>query len=185
MTAYVSILRGINVGGRNIIHMDALQKMYENLGFHSVTAYLQSGNVIFVDADIEVAQLEQKISSRIKRDFGLDVPVIVMTIDVLKQVVDNNPFFKDPDKDQRFLHVTFLSATPNYYDSKTIEDKRQRGEEISFTDSAAYLYCPHGYGKTRLTNNFLEAKLKVVATTRNWKTANELLKIANQSVPFK
>jgi uncharacterized protein (DUF1697 family) len=85
---------------------------------------------------------------------------------------------KDSDKNHTFLHVTFLSSKPNIYYYKQIEDKKLGGEEIFFSDQAVYLYCPNGYGRTKLNNNFLEAKLKVGATTRNWKTTNELLKIA-------
>lgn len=182
MTTYVSILRGINVSGQKLIKMDALRKSYENLRFHNVTTYVQSGNVIFAGNDIELNKLEQKISRQIEKDFGFEVPVIVLTIDKLKQVIDNNPFLKDPNKDQTFLHVTFLSSKPEHYDHKIIEDKKQGGEEIIFSDNAVYLYCPNGYGRTKLTNNFLEAKLKVGATTRNWKTTNELFKIAKQTI---
>lgn len=76
------------------------------------------------------------------------------------------------------MHVTFLSSTPREYNRETIEKKKQDQEEITFSGKAVYLYCPHGYGNTKLTNSFLEAQLKVGATTRNWKTANELLRIA-------
>lgn len=182
MITYISILRGINVSGQKLIKMDALRKSYENLRFHNVTTYVQSGNIIFAGNDIELNKLEQKISRQIEKDFGFEVPVIVLTIDKLKQVIDNNPFLKDPGKDQIFSHVTFLSSKPEHYDHKIIEDKKQNGEEIIFSDNAVYLYCPNGYGRTKLTNNFLEAKLKVGATTRNWKTTNELFKIAKQTI---
>ena len=59
----------------------------------------------------------------------------------------------------------------------SIINKKQQNEEIEFTTDAIYLYCPNGYGKTKLNNNFLENKLKVNATTRNWKTINELLNL--------
>ncbi|MDP4278021.1 MAG: DUF1697 domain-containing protein [Bacteroidota bacterium] len=180
MTTYISILRGINVSGQNLIKMDALQKLYENLGFHNVTTYVQSGNVVFKGDDFELNSLEQRISRQIEKDFGFDVPVIVLTVDKLKQIIDNNPFQNDLKKEHSYLHVTFLSSNPDHYAKKTIESKKQDEEEISFSENAIYLYCPRGYGKTKLTNNFLEAKLKVVATTRNWKTTNELFKIAQQ-----
>jgi uncharacterized protein (DUF1697 family) len=182
MTTYISILRGINVSGQKLIKMDALRKSYENMGFCNVTTYVQSGNVIFTGNDSEISELEQKISQQIEKDFGFEVPVIVLTIDKLKQVIDNNPFLKDLNKDQSSLHVTFLSSKPNRYDHSTIDDKKQNGEEIIFSDKAVYLYCPNGYGKTKLSNNFLETKIKVGATTRNWKTTNELLKIAQQII---
>lgn len=178
MTTYISILRGINVSGHKLIKMDALRKSYEKLGFRNVTTYVQSGNVIFTERKTEPDKLEQKISRQIKKDFGFEVPVIVLTVDKLNQIIDNNPFLKAADTDPIFLHVTFLSSKPNHYDRKTIEDRKQNGEEIHFSDSAVYLYCPHGYGRSKLSNNFLETKLKVRATTRNWKTTNELLKLA-------
>ena len=184
MTTYISMLRGINVSGQKLIKMDALRKLYEQLGFQNVTTYVQSGNVIFTDIDPDYKMLENKISVKIEKDFEFYVPVIVLTIDILKQITDNNPFLKDSDKDPTFLYVTFLTSKPDLYDYKQIEDKKQNGEEIFFSDHAVYLYCPNGYGRTKLNNNFLEAKLKVGATTRNWRTTNELLKIAQQIKPI-
>jgi uncharacterized protein (DUF1697 family) len=180
MATYISILRGINVSGQKLIKMDALKKSYENMGIQNVTTYVQSGNVIFTCNHFEIGELEQNISRQIDKDFGFEVPVIVLTIDKLKQVIDKNPFLKDPNIDLAFLHVTFLSSKPVQFDHKTIEDKKKSGEEIVFSDTAVYLYCPNGYGRTKLNNNFLEAKLKVGATTRNWKTTNELFKIAER-----
>ena len=182
MTAYISILRGINVSGQKSIKMDALRKMYENLVFQSVKTYVQSGNVIFKGKDFKIAVLEQIISRQIKKDFGFDVPVIVLTIDKLKKIIENNPFSKDPSKDASFLHVTFLSSKPKNFEREIIENKKSNGEEISFSDNAVYLYCPDGYGISKLSNSFLETKLKVGATTRNWKTTNELLKIAQEII---
>ena len=178
MTIYISILRGINVSGQKLIKMDALRKMYENLGFRNVTTYVQSGNVVFSSDVIEPCILEGKISQQIEKVFGFIVPVIVMTSEKLKQIIDNNPFLKDANKDQAFLHVTFLSSKPSNYDQKAIEVKKQEGEDLSFSDDAIYLYCPNGYGNTKLTNNLFETKLKVRATTRNWKTTNELYKMS-------
>mgnify|MGYP001482856088 CR=1 FL=1 len=63
-----------------------------------------------------------------------------------------------------------------------LEEKKQGDEEILLVGNAVYLYCPHGYGRTKLTNNFLETKLKVIATTRNWKTVNELSRIAQSDL---
>lgn len=180
MTTYISILRGINVSGRKLIKMDVLRKMYEGLGFQNTKTYLQSGNVVFSNNNIKREKLELRISDQIEKDFEFDVLVIVLTIAELSKIIDCNPFFKQPNIDQTFLHVTFLSSKPKEIDFELIKNKKQNGEEIIFSDNAVYLYCPNGYGKTKLTNSFLETKLKVGATTRNWKTTNELLKIAKQ-----
>lgn len=180
MVTYISLLKGINVGGKNLIKMADLRKSYENLGFQNIRTYLQSGNVLFTVKETELKELEQKISLQIKRDFGFEILVIALTPDKLTQVIHNNLFLKDPDKEPDFFYVSFLNANPDLSEKKAIEDKIQNREEIGFTDSAIYLYCPDGYGKTKLTNSFLEKKLKVGATTRNWKTTIELLKIAQE-----
>lgn len=180
MATYISILRGINVGGQKMIKMDALRKTYLELGFQNITTYVQSGNVIFTADEEDTGTLERQISAGIKKDFGFEVLTMVLTIAKLKQIIENNPFSKDPDKDENYLHVTFLSSKPLSYDKASIESRKQNGEEISFSDEVVYLYCPNGYGRTKLNNNFLETKLKVNATTRNWRTTRELLKIAKQ-----
>ncbi len=182
METYISILRGVNVGGQAQIKMDALKKSYEKMQLGNVTTYIQSGNVIFDAAESDTRTIENKISSQIEADFGVRVPVIVLTSGSLKKIIEENPFTQDPGKDIAFLHVTFLAETPVAYDKESIEDKKQGDEEIRFSEKAIYLYCPHGYGRTKLNNNFLERKMKVGATTRNWKTTLELLRLATREV---
>ncbi len=182
METYISILRGVNVGGQAQIKMEALKKSYEKIQFGNVTTYIQSGNVIFDTAEGDVRTIENKISSQIEADFGIQVPVIVLTSESLKIIIEENPFTKDPGKDIAFLHVTFLAEIPKEYEKTSIEEKKQGDEEIRFSEKAIYLYCPHGYGRTKLNNNFLERKLKVGATTRNWKTTLELLRLATREV---
>jgi uncharacterized protein (DUF1697 family) len=180
MTTYISILRGINVSGQKLIKMDALKKLVENLKLENVRTYIQSGNVIFSGKETNEKELEEKIEKQIETDFGYQVPVIVLTAETLKQIIGQNPFSKYTEKESGFLHVTFLGDKPKEYYIKSIEDKKQEDEEIQCSDNAVYLYCPNGYGKTRLTNSFFEGKLKVKATTRNWKTTNELLAMATK-----
>ena len=167
MITYISIIRGINVSGQKLIKMAILKKMFEGLNLENIQTYVQSGNVVFSSKKEDTKELEKIISSGIEAEFGFDVSVIVLNSKSLETIIEGNPFAKDPLKDNAFLHVTFLADTPLCVD-----------EEIEFTSNAVYLYCPNGYGKTKLNNNFLESRLKVKATTRNWKTTNELLKLA-------
>ncbi|MGV8964110.1 MAG: DUF1697 domain-containing protein [Candidatus Saccharimonadaceae bacterium] len=179
MTTYISILRGINVGGKKLIKMNALITLYEQLNFNNVRTYIQSGNVIFTYSETDVKELEGKIANEIAKVYGFNVPVIVLTKDSLQKIIDQNPFVNDAAKDISFLHITFLDSTPHEYDLKVIEGKKEVGEELHITHSAIYLYLPYGYAKTKLNNIYFESKLKVDATTRNWKTAKELLNVAN------
>jgi uncharacterized protein (DUF1697 family) len=63
-------------------------------------------------------------------------------------------------------------------DLDIINKVKQEGEKFAINGKAVYLYCPHGFARTKLSNAFFEKKLKVNATTRNWKTTTELLIIA-------
>ena len=177
---YISLLRGINVSGQKLIKSDALRRLYESLDFGQVTTYVQSGNVIFTSSNGNTHELEQQITQQIEKDMGWKVPVMVLTSDKLKRIIDNNPFVKDSSNNPAFMHVTFLWFLPQHYDLVSMKNKKQPEEKIAFFDNVVYLYCPNGYGKTKLTNNFIETKLKTGATTRNWKTANELLNIAQE-----
>lgn len=180
MNTYISILRGINVSGQKLIKMDALKKMYQILGLENIQTYIQSGNVIFQHASSETKDLETMISKQIEVEFGFDVPVMVLSIEHLSKIVSDNPYTSDHTKDISHLHVTFLSSPVQSVDLKSIKEKQAEGEDFTITEHAIYLYCPHGYGKTKLTNNFFENKLKVSTTTRNWKTTKELLSIAQK-----
>jgi len=178
MITYISILRGINVNGKHIIKMEALKNIYQNLHFQKVHTYIQSGNVIFMATETDVLKLEELITNAIETVFGFSIPVIVFTKPKLEEIVHQNPFLKMEKVDPNFLHITFLKEQPITLFTENIIAKKQQGEDIIFHEKAIYLYCPYGYGKTKLHNSFLEQQLKVVTTTRNWKTALELLKIA-------
>lgn len=180
MTTYISILRGVNVSGQRLIKMDALKKMYEKLNFENVHTYVQSGNVIFSVIEKDSKELEKIITSQIEIYFGFEVPVIVMNAKSLEAIIENNPFVKDNLKESTSLYITFLMDSPTEFNKESIIEMKHPSEEIAFSSNAVYLYCPNGYGRTKLTNNFLENKLKVIATTRNLKTANELLKLATK-----
>ncbi|MCI0921968.1 DUF1697 domain-containing protein [Sphingobacterium rhinopitheci] len=175
---YIAILRGINVAGQKAIKMVALKSMFEGIHCNNVKTYIQSGNVIFSAATRDIKEQEYSISSAIEDAFGFPVPVIVLTINTMEMITANNPFADDDSKDPSFVHITFLANKPEDHLKEKLMDKIQDNEACVITDEVVYLYCPHGYGKTKLNNTYIENNLKVSATTRNWKTCMELLKIA-------
>ena len=178
MTTYISILRGINVSGHRIIKMDVLREMFEQLKFKNVKSYIQSGNIIFKFKNTEPNKLSAKISDSINETFGFDVPVIVLELKDVERIIKSNPFSKETEIDPAHLHVTFLSDIPDNNHVKKLSEIDFKKDKYYHKDNAVYLYCPDKYSNSKLTNGFIENKLKVTATTRNWKTVNELLKIA-------
>ncbi|WP_333663370.1 DUF1697 domain-containing protein [Chishuiella changwenlii] len=173
---YIAILRGINVSGKNSIKMIDLKNLFESLNFNHITTYIQSGNIVFNSDSEDKKELKKLISLQIEKIFNLKVPVLVLKIDDLREIISQNPF--STDKETSFIHFTFFDNQPDFDNIQIIESKIAMNEEIVINNNVAYIYCPNGYGKTKLTNNFLENKLKTTATTRNYKTTNELLKIA-------
>ncbi|MDR0791861.1 MAG: DUF1697 domain-containing protein, partial [Chitinophagaceae bacterium] len=150
MATFISILRGINVSGKNLIKMEALRKLFVDAGFSNVQTYIQSGNVIFETKKIATADLEKIVSGEIKKQFGLNVPVLVITLEELKNVIKNNPFANDKTKDTNFLHVTFLSGIAAKENIAKISAAGFLPDEFFVVDKAGYLYCPNGYGNTKL-----------------------------------
>jgi len=178
MKTFICLLRGINVSGKNSIQMADLKKLFEDIGAQQVMTYIQSGNVVFHFSETDTKILEQHISEAIKNQFAFDVPAFVITAEKLKEIVAENPFINDPAKDPAFLHFTFLNSEPDNFDAKFIQSKITGDEEFFFAGDIVYLYCPHGYGKTKLNNTFFESRLKVPATTRNLKTTLKLLDLS-------
>ena len=166
------------MSGHKMIKMDALKKMCTKLGFSSVWTYIQSGNIVFQSKEATTEKLNKVIAATIEKEFGFDVPVITLTKDELENVVKLNPFVKDKTKDVSFLHVTFLSDNPVKENTVLLEQTNFKNDEYEVVDKIIYLYCPDGYSNSKLTNGFWENKFKVTATTRNWKTTNELLNMA-------
>lgn len=181
MATYISLLRGINVVGKKTIKMEALKNMYSSLQLTDVRTYIQSGNVLFSSTERSTTRLEQKISAQIEKVFGWEVPVLVLKVKTLEKIISENPFLAQADKDPAFMHVTFLANPCNGDHRKAFEERAMQGEDFFLHDKAIFLYCPQGYGITKLHNNFIEKQLQVKATTRNWRTVNILCALAKET----
>ncbi len=178
MPSYVAMLRGINVSGSKPVKMEALRASFEALGFKNVRTYVQSGNVVFEAKERAAAPLGPKIVARIKRDFGFDVPVLVLGAGDLARVIEENPFANQRGVDLTKLHVTFLAAAPAAAGLKKMEGVSSGRDLFRCLGQTIYLVCPDGYGNTKLSNNAFERALAAAATTRNWKTVTTLAAMA-------
>ena len=178
MSRLIALLRGINVSGQKKIKMSELKNLFESLEFQDVEAYIQSGNVIFSSKQKSSTKLANKISSEIKTKYNFDVQVIILTPQEIDRALKNNPFVKKKKETER-LYVTFLSSRPSAERINKLEEISFLPEEYSIKEKAIYLFFPNGSGKAKLNNNFIEKKLNVIGTTRNWKTVNALSELVN------
>jgi uncharacterized protein (DUF1697 family) len=176
MAVYISLLRGINVSGKNKILMNDLTSLYESLGFKNITTYIQSGNVIFKSDKNN--NLPEQIASKIKELYAFEIPVLIKSMTDFTGAIKKNPFINDKKIDIDKLHITFLDSIPTKNAIEKLSETKS-ADHYKIIDSNVYLYCPNGYGNTKLNNTLIEKKLGVNATTRNWKTCTALIDILN------
>jgi uncharacterized protein (DUF1697 family) len=174
MPIYVTMLRGVNVGGNKKIKMEKLRSSLEALGFEQVKTYIQSGNVVFKAAKTSPTTLSRKIEDCIQSDFGFSASVLLRTADEIEAAISNNPFLKQPGIDPDKFHVAFLAEAPAASALKKLAEltlapdlSRCRGKEV-------YFYFPNGVSGSSLWKHPLDRVLAVEATMRNWRTVNAL-----------
>jgi uncharacterized protein (DUF1697 family) len=177
VSIYVSLLRGINVGGQKQLRMETLRGIYEGLDFSNVRSYVQSGNIVFESSLEDKSRLGKQIEAAIAATCSYPVPVFIRQAYDLQQILMGNPFLTARNKDLGKLHVTFLYETPPESAWSKVITPAGNPDEFARAESAMYLFCPNGYGKTKLSNSFFERKLGVLVTTRNWNTVKALYKM--------
>ena len=176
---YISILRGINVSGQKKIKMADLKSLYELLGFQNVVTYIQSGNVIFDAAVKNKTDLKARIEETIEEKYKFHVSVEIRTNREIEDIIKNNPFGSiNLVEDGTKILVTFLSTKPAEVKVSDIQKCVVAPEKLLVRGKEVYLYCPNGYGKSKLSNTFFEHKLGVEATTRNWKSVHKLYELS-------
>lgn len=176
MPVYISLLRGINVGGNKKIRMAELKMLYESLGFTNVQTLLQSGNVVF-ETDTDFAQLAGQIEAGIVTTFGFESKIILRTCAQLRAVVEENPYTAPQLAEPSKALVTFLAETPAAETIQTLMNDHQGPETLRVIGQEAFVFYPDGAGRSKLTNVFIEKRLKTAGTARNWNTIMKLLDV--------
>ena len=179
----VFLIRGINVAGARPLKMEALRELCTGLGFEDVRTYLQSGNVVCRakgrDPRRNAAALEQAILA----SSGHTVSVAALASADWSAAVVANPLLIRPRMDPMFLHATFLIAPKARLELDRGRVPLGPGEEAVVVGEVVYLYCPNGYGSTKINNTFFERLFSCRATTRNWRTVLALERMARGESP--
>ncbi|MEY2869483.1 MAG: hypothetical protein RIR01_1974 [Bacteroidota bacterium] len=180
MTTHLALLRGINVSGHNMMKMDALQKMLENMGFTNVITYIQTGNVFVTSEEENPAAVGFKIKQEIFKVFGHDVPVVVINKEDLIACQENNPFIKASEVDTKKLYVAFISMELHKDRIHDLKMSAVKPDEVHIDKNRIFIKYAVSAGKTRLDQKYIEKKLNLTATIRNWNTVTHLLKMYNE-----
>jgi uncharacterized protein (DUF1697 family) len=182
MTTHLALLRGINVSGHNMIKMDALKTTLENIGFTKVQTYIQSGNVFITTEEENAAKVGFVIKQEIFKVFGGDVPVIVLNKSDLAACFTNNTFLKEIEVDTKKLYVAFVSKELRAENSNDLKISQFKPDEAQIDGNRIFIKYAVGAGKTRLDQKYIEKKLNLTATIRNWNTVTQLLKMYEEMV---
>lgn len=181
MPVLIALLRGINVGGHNLVKMDKLRSICESCGFEFPRTYLQSGNVVFTPRSSNPGAIAAKLEAAIERELGFRPAVILRTQAELERIISANPFAARPNLDRAKLVVIFLKKDPGQQAREKVVAIQAGPEEIGACGRELYVYYAGGIGKSRLTPALLEKALGGISgTARNWNTVNALLALAEQ-----
>jgi uncharacterized protein (DUF1697 family) len=180
MAAFVSLFRGINVGGNHKVSMVDLKEMHEALGLENVVTYLQTGNVVFTSNDSSPIQLAERIERGFVQKFGFRVMVTVRTVEQFDKIVENNPFQEQSSTEAKWVVLLFLAASAAITAQEELRQAYAGPEEFLVSGQEMYLYYSQRIGRTKLSNALLEKKLQTTGTGRNWNTVLEIQKLLHR-----
>jgi uncharacterized protein (DUF1697 family) len=180
MPVFIAFIRGINVGGRNMLKMDALRALCADLGYLNVQTLLQSGNVVFRSSRKDANRVAVELRSAIRESTGLDVRVMVRTPEQLQSIIDANPFPEHAERDPSHLLVTFLGEEPAAAAKTALRDacSSAAADSVHLGTKELYAYYENGMIESKLSKVPIEKKLGVAGTARNWNTVTKLLELA-------
>jgi uncharacterized protein (DUF1697 family) len=176
-SAYVALLRGINVGGSNMLPMKDLAAMFTKAGASSVTTYIQSGNVVFRAERALATRIPGAVAKAITARTKMRIPILVRSAGDLARIAENNPFIERGVAIDK-LHVVFLAEAPSEAATRELDPKRSPPDEFVVRGAEIYLHCPNGFGRTKLSNAYFDTKLHTISTVRNWRTVLKLCELA-------
>lgn len=172
MVTYIALLRGINVSGQKLIKMPHLRTMFEEMGYGNPRTYIQSGNVAFETGRQDENRLRQSVETQLNRKLGYEVSVVLRTQAQVRSVLADMPF---PEKiaSQR-VYVTFLQHEPDLAKAADLVAYTYGREQFAVVGREVYASVDHDLTKSLFDTMWVERKLGVVATVRNWNTVNKL-----------
>lgn len=165
--------------GHNSIKMADLFKLFSDMGFTDIQTYIQSGNVIFgTKNETPVPEIERRIEKEILSRFNFVIPAMVRTTREVSLLPTRNPFLNEENFSASKMAVIFLHEIPSDSQISKVLNISYPPDKFLISGKEIFIYCPDGFGKTKIYTNFFEKKMGVTGTARNWKTITSILQIA-------
>jgi uncharacterized protein (DUF1697 family) len=174
MTIHIALLRGVNVGGNQMVAMADLRGLLESLGFTEVRSLLQSGNLVFDSADRTGADLQTLLETVVHENLGLRTDIFVRSLEAWRALIAANPFPEFAEADPGHLLTVFLKDAPDKKDVGALRAAITGPEIVRAESRQLYACYPDGIGRSKLTNGLIEKKLGTRVTGRNWNTVLKL-----------
>jgi uncharacterized protein (DUF1697 family) len=178
MTVHIALLRGINVGGRNMVAMADLRALVTRLGLADARTLLQSGNLVFRSDRHTPAQLERLLEGETARRLDVATEYFVRSVKEWRAVVARNPFPREADRDPARLLVMFLKDKPAAPQVAALQAGITGPEGVRAGSRHVYVTYPDGMGKSKLDFARIERALGTRGTGRNWNTVRKLAALA-------
>lgn len=176
MQRYIAFLRGINVGGKNIIKMEKLSATFVSLGFKNVKTFIQSGNVFFDSAANGSDSLTRKIETGLMKEYGSNIKVMLRAVEEMKNMVKQNPFKKIKPDDKIKLYVCFLDREPITKPRLPLISEKEALNIFKLKKKDLFMIS--GWlkgGRYGFPTIFIEKELGVFSTARNWNTVCKMM----------
>ena len=177
MRTWIALIRGINVGGNNVLPMKELRALLENLGFENARTYIQSGNCIFQSDRDDTSSFSEEIAGAIMAKLDFKPSVLILNKSDLRRAIEQNPYPQGLE-DPKSVHLFFLSETASEPDIKALDKLKKASEGYEIINKLFYLYAPEGIGRSKLASQ-AEKKLGVTTTARNLRSAIKILELAS------
>ena len=173
---YIALLRGINVGGNSMIKMAELKAVFEECGFENVTTYINSGNLAFDSRKIGEKKITDKIETLIDKALGKQIPVMIREQPHVQNIIDGNPF-AGQFEDHKEMHVLFMKDEMPIEKQDQLLANQTNNERFLIAGREIYCHLKLGVADSLLGKGFIEKKLKVSVTARNWRTVQKLTEL--------
>lgn len=178
MATWIVLLRGINVGGKNILPMKDLVKSLETAGSTNVRTYIQSGNVVLERSKVSAKMLAEQIGETIASNHGFRPTVLVLPVDELRTAIADNPY-PEAAAEPKSLHLFFLESAAAESSMESLSTLTSPSESFRVVGKVVYLHAPEGVGRSKFVSG-VEKAIGVNATARNWRTVIKLLDMADK-----